>query len=82
MTITKGYSLGKDEVTRGQFAGFVKSTGYKTDAEKEGKAFGRQANGAWGEIAGATWKDPVVFKQTDEHPAICISWNDAKVRRQ
>jgi formylglycine-generating enzyme required for sulfatase activity len=29
-------------------------------------------------VPGATWKDPVGFKQTDDHPAMCISWNDAK----
>jgi formylglycine-generating enzyme required for sulfatase activity len=77
VTITKGYSLGKYDVTRGQFSAFVNATGYKTDAEKEGKSWGRR-DGNWGEIAGANWKDPVLFKQTDEHPATCISWNDAK----
>ena len=32
--ITKDFFIGKNEVTVGQFKEFVKSTGYKTDAEK------------------------------------------------
>ncbi len=78
VTITKGYSLGKYEVTRGQFAAFVKATGYKTEAEKEGKAWGRTAGGQWQEIAGNNWQTPATFTQTDEHPVTCMSWNDAK----
>jgi formylglycine-generating enzyme required for sulfatase activity len=78
VTITKGYSLGKVVVTRGQFAAFVKATGYKTGAEKDGKSYGWRKDGSSGEIAGANWKDPVVFKQTDDHPATCVSWDDAK----
>jgi formylglycine-generating enzyme required for sulfatase activity len=77
VTITKGYSLGKYEVTRGQFAAFVKATSYKTDAEKIGKAGGRPANGGWTEIAGLNWQN-TNFTQADDHPAVCISWNDAK----
>jgi formylglycine-generating enzyme required for sulfatase activity len=76
--ITGGFYLGKYEVTRGQFAAFVSETGYKTDVEKEGKARGRRADAIWGEIPGANWKDPVVFRQTDGHPAMCISWNDTE----
>jgi hypothetical protein len=64
VTITKGYFLGKYDVTRGQFAAFVKATGYKTEAEKE--------------VGGATWQNPKPFTQTDDHPAVCVSWNDAK----
>jgi formylglycine-generating enzyme required for sulfatase activity len=72
VTLTKGYYLGKTEVTRGQFAAFVKATGYKTEAEREGKAWGRA-----GFLAGNNWLTPT-FPQTDDHPATCISWNDAK----
>ena len=34
--ITRGFFLGKFEVTRGQFAAFVKATGYVTEAERAG----------------------------------------------
>ncbi|HXG60367.1 MAG TPA: bifunctional serine/threonine-protein kinase/formylglycine-generating enzyme family protein [Planctomycetota bacterium] len=78
VTITRAYHLGKYEVTRGQFAAFVKATGYKTDAEKEGKAWGRTAEAHWQEIAGNNWRTPATFTQTDDHPVVCVSWNDAR----
>lgn len=78
VTITKGFSLGKNEVTRGQFATFIKATGYKTEAEKEGKAWGKTAGGQWQEIAGNNWLTPATLVQADDHPVVCVSWNDAK----
>ena len=66
------------EVTRGQFAEFVRSTNYKTDAEKDGK-------GCWGLNAESgvfehdpkyTWRN-AGFPQTDKHPVVNVSWNDA-----
>jgi serine/threonine-protein kinase len=77
VTITKGYFLGKYEVTRGQFAAFVGATGYQTDAERVGKAWGRPPSGGWAEIPELSWKNPN-FPQTDDHPVMCITWNDAK----
>ncbi len=77
VTRTRGYHLGKYEVTRGQFAAFVKAKAYKTDAEREGNSWGRGTNGEWSAVAGLTWQTPN-FPQTDEHPVICVSWNDAK----
>jgi formylglycine-generating enzyme required for sulfatase activity len=77
VTLTKGFSMGKYHVTRGQFAVFVKATGYKTDAETRGASDGRTANGGWSRIPGMTWRNPN-FPQTDEHPVTCVSWNDAK----
>ena len=77
--ITKPFYLGAYHVTRGQFRRFVADTGYKTDAEK-------------GEKPGASGWDPdkkkfavdatyswryVGFEQTDEHPVVNVSWNDA-----
>jgi sulfatase modifying factor 1 len=76
VTLTKGFYIGKHEVTRGQFAAFVKATGHKTDAEKEGKAYSYDKG--WKEIAGVNWQNPKPFTQTDDHPAMCVSWNDAK----
>jgi formylglycine-generating enzyme required for sulfatase activity len=78
VTVTRGFYLGKFKVTRGQFAAFVKAASYKTEAEREGKATGRRASGAWEDIAGASWQNPVVFTQTDEHPVINVSWNDVR----
>jgi serine/threonine-protein kinase len=77
VTLTKGYFLGKYEVTRGQFAAFVRATGYVTDAEKRGKSHGRRADWSLGDIPGANWKDPIGFSQADDHPVVAVSWNDA-----
>lgn len=62
--ITNSFYMGKYEVTRGQFARFILETSYKTDAEKGGFK--------------NTWKNCYGIKQTDLHPVICVSWNDAK----
>jgi sulfatase modifying factor 1 len=73
--ITRGYLLGAFEVTRGQFRVFVDATGYKTDAEKQG--FALIWTGAMREQRpGGSWRDAGV-DQTDDHPVVDISWNDA-----
>ena len=77
--ITKAFYLGTYHVTRGQFRKFVEDSGYKTDAEKgdnpgafgwdpEKKEFGFNKEYSWRNAG---------FQQTDEHPVVCISWNDA-----
>jgi len=76
--ITRPFYLGVHEVTRGQFRRFVDDSGYQTEAEKDGK-------GGWGWNGEAkkfeqnpryTWLNPG-FDQTDEHPVVTVSWNDA-----
>ena len=76
--LTRGFFLGKFEVTRGQFAAFVKATGHVTDSEREGSTYGRRADNTWGDVPGANWKKLLLWAQTDEEPALAISWNDAK----
>jgi formylglycine-generating enzyme required for sulfatase activity len=77
--ITKPFYLGVTEVTRGQFRRFVDDAGYQTEAEKDGK-------GGWGWNDGAknfeqnprfNWQN-AGFDQTDEHPVVNVSWNDAQ----
>jgi formylglycine-generating enzyme len=73
--ITRAYSLGVYEVTRGQFRAFVNDSGYKTDAEKVGFALIWTGN-EWQRRAGGSWRD-VGFEQNDDHPVVNTSWNDA-----
>lgn len=77
--ITQPFYLGTYQVTRGQFRQFVKDSGYKTDAEKGDNP------GAWGWDPGKnqyafnknySWRK-VGREQTDEHPVVSVSWNDA-----
>ena len=75
--ITNPFYMGIHEVTRGQFAAFVKDTGYQTEAEKDGKGgWGSDALGWRDQKPEYTWKDNGM-PQTDSHPVINVSWNDA-----
>jgi formylglycine-generating enzyme len=65
------FALGRTEITRGQFAAFVKATQYQAIDNcwtLEG--------GKFQERSGRYWRD-LGFPQNDKHPAACISWNDA-----
>ena len=77
--ITRPFYLGTYHVTRGQFRQFVADTHYKTESEKDEKP------GAWAWNAATkeyrfhkefSWKN-TGFEQTDEHPVVNVSWNDA-----
>jgi formylglycine-generating enzyme required for sulfatase activity/type 1 glutamine amidotransferase len=77
--ITRPFYLGTRHVTRGQFRRFVEATGYKTDAEKAEKKGASGFNAETSKIEfneGYSWRN-VGFPQTDEHPVVCVSWNDA-----
>ena len=66
------FALGRYEVTRDEYAAFAVATGH---------------DGApcWAAVTGdgtresdaASWRSPG-FPQTDEHPAVCVSWDDAR----
>lgn len=76
--ITRPFYLGATEVTVGEFRRFVEATGYKTEAERDGK--GALTTGDAGNYvvdASLNWKSPG-FEQSDEHPVVNVSWNDAK----
>ncbi|MGD0655084.1 MAG: formylglycine-generating enzyme family protein [Thermoguttaceae bacterium] len=77
--ITKPFYLGTYHVTRGQFRQFVADSGYKTDAEKGDSkgAFGWDPDKKeFGFNAKYSWRN-AGFEQTDEHPVVNVSWNDA-----
>lgn len=65
------FALSRTEITRGQFAAFVKQTGYDAGDTcwtfEEGKCREREGD----------WRKPG-FRQDDHHPVACISWNDAQ----
>jgi sulfatase modifying factor 1 len=73
--ITRAYLLGKYEVTRDQFRVFINDPGYNTDAETQGFALLWTGKG-WEKRSGGSWRD-VGFEQTDDHPVVSMSWNDA-----
>ena len=78
--ITEPFYLGVYEVTVGQFRQFVEETGYRTDAEKgtlfKGAVGIDPKTGKVGISAEYSWRN-AGFEQTDEHPVVNVSWNDA-----
>lgn len=72
------FQISRTEITRGQFRAFIEATGHKTTAEKEGSCFGdKTGKGEWDDVAGNSWLKPG-FEQTDEHPVVCVSWEDTQ----
>ncbi|HHM12237.1 MAG TPA: hypothetical protein ENJ16_01690, partial [Planctomycetaceae bacterium] len=78
--ITRPFYLGVHEVTKGQFAAFVRATGYRTEPERDG-------GGGWGYNAKEKkleGRDPKYswrytgFPYEDDHPVVNVTWNDAK----
>lgn len=75
--VSIGYRLavGKYEVTRAEFAEFVSASGYSTEAEKG------DGCGVWPRKveyqALLNWRNPG-FNQAENHPVVCVSWNDAQ----
>ena len=65
------FALGKYAVTRGEFAAFVAATGYdpKGCNVSDGNQIRLDEN--------ASWRDPN-FDQTDRHPVVCVTWDDAQ----
>jgi len=74
--ITKPFALSRHEVTRGQFRQFVKETGYKTEAERDGKGGYGFADGKFVQDPRFIWSADPGFPQTDDHPVVNVSWND------
>lgn len=69
VTIANAFAVGKFPVTRGQFAAFVTASGY---------AAGTSCTLAAGTpVSGNGYLNPS-YAQDDRHPAVCVSWNDAK----
>ncbi len=75
--IGRTYYLAKSPITVKQFSRFVQKTSYISAAERAGKGLG--ISGAdWGLLPGVSWKQPG-YSQTDDHPAVLLSWFDAQV---
>jgi formylglycine-generating enzyme required for sulfatase activity len=67
LTIGRPFAVGKFHVTRDQFAAFLNETGYAASTTCWKWAAGRHGS----------WRDPG-FAQEGSHPAVCMSWDDAK----
>ena len=71
VTIGYRFAVGVREVTRGEFGRFVSATN---------RVMGKSCwtwEGEWRKGSGVGWRNPG-FSQEDDHPVVCVSWNDAK----
>jgi formylglycine-generating enzyme required for sulfatase activity len=72
VAVRKLFAMSRFEVTRNQFAAFVRETGYQSAGCR-----------LWSEVDQwrvewtRDWRDPG-FAQTDTHPVSCINWYDAR----
>lgn len=74
------FAMSKYEITRGQFRQFIKSSGYRTDAETERNnkpGCYSYINAEWRYARGRYW-DNNGSPQTDHHPVSCVSWSDVQ----
>ena len=71
VTVRDPIAMGQTEVTRGQFAVFVAETGHQS--------LGCMVNNGktWVLDRSKSWREPG-FSQDDEHPAVCVNYDDAK----
>jgi formylglycine-generating enzyme required for sulfatase activity len=80
VTISKTFYMGVTHVTVDQFAAFVKDSGYKTNAEKDGRSAGFEIKDGKLDIKkmdGWSYRNPS-FDQKGDHPVVQVSWDDAK----
>ena len=74
--ITRPFAIGRFEVTRGEFAEFVRASGHEV---RPGCRTWDAALGRFNDDGRRTWQDPgVPMEPTDRHPVACVSWSDAQ----
>jgi len=63
------FLLARHDVTRAEFASFVKATGYSISGCHVWDGFN------WKDVASASWRNPG-FPQTDRDPVVCVNYAD------
>ena len=81
VSVVKPFAMTRCEVTVGEFRRFVNEMRYETDAERENNegcdGFDLELR-AWRPSKERDWRSPG-FEQSDDHPVVCVTWNDARV---
>ncbi|MFM6829417.1 MAG: formylglycine-generating enzyme family protein [Novosphingobium sp.] len=73
--VQRPFALGRTEVTRGEFARFVRATGWRPDGPCGFLADG--PTNLWDADTAHDWRNPG-FAQTDQHPVVCVNLSDAR----
>jgi len=76
VTLTGGFYMQNTQVTVGQWRTFVRDTGFRTQAETDGGAYGW--TGFRLEMKKEYFWDNPGFSQEESHPVSCVSWNDVQ----
>jgi formylglycine-generating enzyme required for sulfatase activity len=74
--ITRPFYLGTCPVTVAEFRPFITATKYRTRVEIPGTEVNRWTGTAWKRDPDCNWRRPG-FPQTETHPVVCVSWDDA-----
>jgi sulfatase modifying factor 1 len=80
VTIAPGLAMSRNPITVGQFAAFVEATGHMPGTG----CWAFVNNGAtyeYQESPTLDWRNPG-FPQKDDHPVVCVSWQDARAYAQ
>ena len=72
VTLAEPFAVSVAPITRGQFAAFIKQTAH----DMSGGAYGWTGS-KWKKDDKYSWLNPG-FKQTDDHPVVCVNWHDAQ----
>ena len=72
----RSFAAGRYAISKGEFATFVRAKGYQTEAERADGCFAWNGK-EWKKDAAYNWRN-VGFSQADNHPVVCVSWNDAQ----
>ena len=79
VTVSNFY-MGRYEVTFEEFSSFINTTGYKTDAEKDGWSW-IWTGSTWEKKNGVDWRSDATGKarsaKDNKHPVLHVSWYDA-----
>ena len=80
IAISRGLALSQGEISVGQFALFVASSGYQTEAEREGwSALYNEKTGRIAKGKGITWRQNYRGRKAQDNlPVVHISHNDAR----
>ena len=72
VTMAQPLAVAVHEVTKGEFGRFVAATGRAT-----GGSCWTYEDGEWEDRTGRSWRSPG-YPQDDDHPVVCVSWDEAQ----
>nr|VFK54203.1 MAG: Formylglycine-generating enzyme, required for sulfatase activity, contains SUMF1/FGE domain [Candidatus Kentron sp. TC] len=78
VSVVEPFLITRCEVTVGEFRAFVEDTDYRTGAERGQGCYALKDDGSdWEVRKDRNWKNPG-FEQTEHHPVVCVSFDDAR----